>query len=186
MVSVQTNIRIPSDVREWLQNKSEEDGRTKGEVLARIIRPLMDPKYNFPMQTAKTKPHIDLDGNEYQSPVSGGHPKQPLIPAVDLHAGFDDFWNCYPKKKAKADALKAWKKNKCHAMAEEIIFDVCDRSEHDPSWADKQYVPNGATYLNGKRWEDEIIQQDNRPKFEQQGDALREQLFGKKGETYDH
>ena len=179
MKNVQTNIRLPTDIKDWLQSKAKEDGRTKGEVLARILRPLMKavPPIEFPVKSIEA--HLESFTGDTRL-------QQSLIPKIDKAEGFDEFWQAYPKKKAKADALKAWKKNDCYIMRGEIIHDVINRSKNDPSWSDKQFVPNGATYLSGKRWEDEITEQDNRPKFEQQGDALREKMFGKKGETYDH
>jgi hypothetical protein len=109
-----------------------------------------------------------------------------MIPAIDKNEGFDEFWEAYPKKKAKADALKSWTKGECWKGAGNIITDVFNRANHDPSWVDKQFVPNATTYLNGKRWEDEIFKKDNRPAFQKNNDALRDELFGNDGETYEH
>jgi len=75
MAGVQTNIRLPEDIKDWLTAKAETDGRTKGEVLARIIRPLMEghqitpfPRVSSPKPGGVTR--IDLDGNEYHDPTS--------------------------------------------------------------------------------------------------------------------
>lgn len=71
---------------------------------------------------------------------------------------FDRFWKGYPKKRAKPDALKAWKSGDHDKHADMLIADVEKRCAEDWQWIkDKgQYVPNGATYLRGERWEDEL------------------------------
>ena len=68
--------------------------------------------------------------------------------------GFSEFWDKYPRKTAKQDAQKAWAKLKPDtALAEKLTSDVSIR------WAghQKAAIPHAATYLNGARWEDEII-----------------------------
>jgi len=71
---------------------------------------------------------------------------------------FDEFWKIYPKKKDKIKAHKAWIKNKCDKIANEIIEDVRDRHARDEQWRNITYIPHPSTYLNGKRWEDDIIE----------------------------
>lgn len=75
-------------------------------------------------------------------------------------AAFDRFWQTYPKKVAKHAALRAWKRlSPGTALAEIIIADV-GRRRSSPGWTKDsgQYIPNPATYLNSKRWEDELPQ----------------------------
>jgi hypothetical protein len=76
--------------------------------------------------------------------------------------GFSDFWEAYPKKKGKDDARKAWKKiNPDEQLQATIIASVIMAKESDIDWIKEggQYIPYPATYLNGKRWEDEISTQ---------------------------
>jgi hypothetical protein len=68
---------------------------------------------------------------------------------------FDNWWSIYPKKKAKAAARKAW--DKCKVDKQMLIDDITNRVANDPQWQDIQFVPFPATYLNGHRWEDEIV-----------------------------
>ena len=70
---------------------------------------------------------------------------------------FDEFWSAYPKKKAKEAARKAWNKLKPNeTLGKEIIQAVTD-SAKTKDWIKEngKYIPYPATYLNGKRWEDE-------------------------------
>ena len=70
---------------------------------------------------------------------------------------FDDFYSIYPKKVDKAKAKKVWDKlsDDKRIMA---INDVPNRTANHEQWRDKQFITNPATYLNGARWEDDIIQ----------------------------
>lgn len=71
--------------------------------------------------------------------------------------GFELFWGCYPKKKAKEAARKAWAKIKpSDGLIKTIIADVEAKSRSEDWKKEKgKYIPYPATYLNGKRWEDE-------------------------------
>lgn len=74
------------------------------------------------------------------------------------YISFDDFWNIWPKKTAKQDAEKAWKKAK---ITEEIFILIQQHLAIAYLTTEKSYIPNPATYINGKRWNDEIIQPVN-------------------------
>lgn len=66
---------------------------------------------------------------------------------------FEEFWNAYPKKDAKKDALVAWAKVKAPLA---IILAAIERKRGSEDWTKSkgQFVPLPATWLNGKRWED--------------------------------
>lgn len=70
---------------------------------------------------------------------------------------FDQFWEAYPKKVAKQQAFKVWKKNKLHERLNEILDDLDKRKSANWLNNDKQFIPNPTTYLNGERWNDEIF-----------------------------
>jgi len=71
-------------------------------------------------------------------------------------AGFDIFWQAYPKKAAKPAALKAFRSAKINGHLSEVLADVEAKAGCD-DWQKEngKYVPNPATYLNQRRWEDE-------------------------------
>lgn len=66
------------------------------------------------------------------------------------------FWDAYPKKVGKPAALRAW--NSAKVKEEEvalILADIATRMQsRDWQKEDGQYIPNPATYLNQRRWED--------------------------------
>ena len=74
---------------------------------------------------------------------------------------FAAFWKAYPRKVAKEDALRAWKKlSPTTKLADEIIAAVRRQSGWEQWTKDAgTYIPHPATWLNGRRWEDEPPQE---------------------------
>jgi hypothetical protein len=70
---------------------------------------------------------------------------------------FEDFWNIYPRKEGKKKAEAAWKKVSEENRAK-ILKDIPRRKETE-QWKKEggSFIPHAATYLNGERWNDEII-----------------------------
>lgn len=70
--------------------------------------------------------------------------------------GFDEFWRLYPRRIARAEAEKAWRRmtpsEKQNALAA--------LPDHLSYWSArgtaKEYMPYPGTWLNGKRWDDEL------------------------------
>lgn len=79
---------------------------------------------------------------------------------VELVDGFDDFWRAYPRKTGKAQAVKAWGKLK--PVDREQAVGILP--EHVSYWhragTATQFIPHPATWLNGRRWEDELPSAD--------------------------
>lgn len=71
---------------------------------------------------------------------------------------FEDFYSEYPKKKARADAEKAWKKIKMDKETFDSIMSGLERQKASYEWTKENgaFIPYPATWLNGKRWLDEI------------------------------
>lgn len=72
-------------------------------------------------------------------------------------AAFEAFWQAYPNKKAKGYALKAWQRIKGRPPVEELVAAV-ERAKGSYGWRKENgaFIPHPATWLNGRRWEDEI------------------------------
>tara|TARA_Y100000034_G_scaffold53894_1_gene66086 strand:- start:321 stop:1205 length:885 start_codon:yes stop_codon:yes gene_type:complete len=72
-------------------------------------------------------------------------------------ANFDLFWNSYPKKTAKAKAAKSYEKAISAGVSHERLIEAVEKAKRmNTSWHDPQYIPMAATWLNGRRWEDEF------------------------------
>jgi hypothetical protein len=70
--------------------------------------------------------------------------KEPSLKS-DLDS-FDTFWNLYPKKVAKADALKAWKQVLKKKTADELI--ALTKAYSESKLPDMTYIPYPASWLN--------------------------------------
>ena len=74
---------------------------------------------------------------------------------------FDSFWRFYPRKAGKEAARKAWAKLRPDQHIMQMIADnVRERVEKGEWRKDNQsYILHASTYLNQKRWEDEVLEQ---------------------------
>jgi hypothetical protein len=66
---------------------------------------------------------------------------------------FDTFWKAYPKKQAKVAAWKAWSKIGSGEISG--ILAGIEAAKQTDQWK-RGFIPNPATFLNGRRWEDEL------------------------------
>ena len=68
--------------------------------------------------------------------------------------GSDEFWEKYPRKTAKAKAKAAWGKLKPPPELLSVILLAVENQKAWRQWVEG-FVPHPATWLNGRRWEDE-------------------------------
>ena len=90
----------------------------------------------------------------------------PLVEAEEVEPyPFERFWNLYNFKHDKQPAEKAWNKlnNKDRAAAMAAIPNYHAYLEHKRSTGFNQNVLYPATYLNGRRWEDDYSITDTTP-----------------------
>jgi hypothetical protein len=81
--------------------------------------------------------------------------KEPSLKS-DLES-FETFWLLYPKKVAKADAVKAWKQATKKKTADELIGLVKAYSES--KLPDQQYIPYPASWLNKELYDTVQVEQ---------------------------
>lgn len=96
-------------------------------------------------------------GGGVAAPLSAGKPAVRATTSAPTE-GFDAFWSAYPRKVAKQAALKAWSKLNPGPELLAAILAAIERHKRDvPAWrsGDVQYIPHPATWLNGRRWEDQ-------------------------------
>lgn len=84
---------------------------------------------------------------------------------TDNAEAFCAFWTAYPNKKAKPAALKAFTKLKPDTALLAEMLKAIEVQKQSAQWQkdNGQYIPMPSTWLNQRRWEDELPQ-DNRPK----------------------
>ena len=67
---------------------------------------------------------------------------------------FDEFWKLYPRKIAKLATQRSWKRLKNKDI--ESIFKVLHNHLIRWKYKDIQFVPHASTWINQRRWEDEL------------------------------
>lgn len=79
--------------------------------------------------------------------------------------GFGFFYTAYPRHAGKDKAVEAWLKLKPNEELQKIILEAIETQKQSEQWLKNkgQFIPYPATWLNGRRWEDEVI------KYEEQG-----------------
>ena len=122
-------------------------------------------KPNHNQEVTKPEPDkiYDVDGDKdvdvdiYSYPPTSPRRGSGRKKSADMD-GFALFWQEYPRKAAKAAALKAWQKlNPSPELVERILDHVRDHKRSQDWIKDGgQFVPHPATFLNGQRWEDDI------------------------------
>jgi hypothetical protein len=69
--------------------------------------------------------------------------------------GFAEFWSAYPKKVGKGAAEKAFKNARINGALPDILSAIKRQSSSEQWRKDGgQFIPNPATWLNQRRWED--------------------------------
>lgn len=76
---------------------------------------------------------------------------------IDIDRDFDLFWEAYPKKVGKKDALKALQKARksgCPKIG--VLIAAIEKQRKSGQWRRDggQYIPNPATWINRGQWDD--------------------------------
>lgn len=87
-------------------------------------------------------------------------PVKPKVADAPDSVAFDRFWALYPRKVGKSAAEKAWAKIKVTADLFDLMAKALAAWTVSTDWTKDggQFIPHASTWLNGKRWEDELPQ----------------------------
>ena len=83
---------------------------------------------------------------------------------------FEAFWEMYPVKKNREKARVTWFSNRCYKDVHEILTKLQEQKEKDRQFLEG-YAPHPTTYLNDKRWLDEIVAKETKPHIAQAVDV---------------
>ena len=75
---------------------------------------------------------------------------------INCDDNFETFYKAYPRKIGKANVEKWFNKNKPDEELMNKILTSLEKHKKLKQWQDKQFIPYPATWLNQKRWEDEL------------------------------
>lgn len=74
---------------------------------------------------------------------------------------FEKFYQAYPKHLKKAEVEKWFYKNKPDETLFKTMMTQLEKFKKTKEWNQTQYIPYPSTWLNQKRWEDEIKTQED-------------------------
>lgn len=121
------------------RGKPEADGSIEGGVAARMIGGStgLIPDSGFLIPDSVPKPRSSRD---------------------DLAEPFRKFWQSYPRKVSKAEAEKAYRKLKPDAALQASLLSAVALQAQSQDWLkdDGRFVPHASTWLNQRRWEDQL------------------------------
>lgn len=107
--------------------------------------------------------HLDVFGVVDEDDVLAQPAPKARASLVD---NFDEFWQAYPKKRAKDDAMKAFAKRKPDRDLLDQMLKAIETQKRSDDWLkdNGQFIPYPATWLNDARWMDErtVVYQPSR------------------------
>lgn len=119
-----------------------------------------------------TKPSVGgtKPENAYKEKEESKEETPPAVPQ-GTDALFDRFWAAYPKKKGRESARRAWKKLRPDKELCRVMAEALDRQKRSGDWRREggQFIPYPATWLNGRRWEDEPDGPASSPACDEEG-----------------
>ncbi len=119
----------------------------------------LNPNPTVALSEGSLKPSINS-----QKPICNGitttrNSQSKLKESKGICSNFNVFYAEYPKKKDKAEAIKAFTKLKPDDELLETILTAIRKQKTTDDWLkdNGNYIPLPSTYLNHRRWEDEIV-----------------------------
>lgn len=138
-LNIPADFKVYMDADEDQEHEAGQRGRPR-KTPAPLAKPSQNP--------------CTLDADE---PIEPQEPNSVTVRAPDP---FDAWWKAYPKKTAKEDARRAWRR--VHKLLAEDGLTLADLMDRTRAYADHmleqedRFIMHGATYLNGKRWNDHL------------------------------
>ena len=104
----------------------------------------------------QTATQYSIDKNSIYIPHSADREKPKKTKNnPEFDARFDEFWKSYPRKVAKQDAQKAFMKIAPDDEILSLMLKALAKEKKSEQWREDRFIPYPATWLNGKRWEDD-------------------------------
>jgi len=144
------NPRLEFEREKQAEYRAMQSAKGQASAKARLNRgstvvqpsgePQGQPEVNSPSPSPSPSPSLIPDSKPKQSPAAP--------------EGFEEFWQAYPNKTGKANAIKVWNRDKPNLKT---VLDALVWQKKQESWTKDggQFIPHASTYLNGRRYEDE-------------------------------
>ena len=117
-------------------------------------------KLNVPASQAKewkdTACELGMSRNEYLIDLIRGEIDPDSFLPNERENLFNQFWNQYPRKQSKQQCQKAFNKLNKHQIHSVFCALIIHKKYWEIKGTSKEYIPHPSTWINQKRWEDEI------------------------------
>ena len=139
----------------WNANKSLSDGNANAS--ATVLR--MHSEGNATRERGHAR--SQAPNTNPQAPNTPKPRKPGLVGGATVHGyppGFEAFWSAYPKKEGRKVAEQAFARIAPDEPLLATMLAALRRQAASEQWTKEfgKYVPMPATWLNGRRWEDEL------------------------------
>lgn len=142
------------------QTEEKPSGLSVGSVLETQIKAHQTPDTKH--QTVKQNP---LPPSGVGATDEAGPCAKPKV--HEFPPGFDRFWQAYPRKTAKPQAAKAFARLRPDEPLLSRMLAALALQRQSTQWQrdDGQFIPHPSTWINGRRWEDELPEQQQNDVF---------------------
>lgn len=147
-----------ADLGQELTEGGAGDDSGVGQVMTPepvTLEPVIEPITPIPPQGADgdlPKP----EETELKPKEDPPKPPKPEKKPEGYSEKFEQWWALYPRKTAKGTAWRRWKSDKLESRFDELIEKLTQQNAMQYAFTETKYIPNASTYLNQKRYDDEI------------------------------
>ena len=109
------------------------------------------PERSNENESAASCGELPQDAARIQNP----NPESETITRGSREEEFELFWKAYPRHEGKQKARDAFKKV---TVPLEVLLTAIEKQKESAQWSkdNGQFIPHPTTWLNGRRWEDEV------------------------------
>ena len=113
---------------------------------------IKQPSTNHQLTTNKNVKNVK---KENSAPVDTAKPENKATANSPYTEEFEQFWRNYPKKVGKGGAFKAWRKERPDF---DVAISVLEMHATSEDWTKDggKYIPHPQTWINARRFEDEV------------------------------
>jgi hypothetical protein len=106
-------------------------------------------------QSAASGGNLQQGAARIQNPNPESRIQNPEIYVRDREKEFDAFWDEYPRHEGKQKARDAYKKVD---VSLDVILEALSQHKKSAQWTKNggEFIPHASTWLNGRRWEDQM------------------------------
>jgi hypothetical protein len=133
--------QMTAEKRKEIQEKKRNAGIKSGEARRQTNTTRTGVQQVFEQNANKKELELEVEQEKIK----------PLAIASPL---FDEFWQLWPRREGKANAVKAWQKA-TKKISESDLLEKARAYVTSPTLPQAQFVPHAATWLNGERYNDE-------------------------------